>query len=250
VAEKRLSADSLGLATSSSSVVKGESLVDTVKNIQAMGPDVVILRHGISGAPHLISRHIDAAVINAGDGTHEHPTQALLDAYTIREKLGRIEGLEILICGDIAHSRVARSNMLLLKKLGARVTIFGPMTMIPVGVEEAFGVKVHTGPFDDALPDKDVVMMLRIQKERMSGPLLPSNREYSMHFGLNRERVKLTKTDVVIMHPGPVNRGVELDPEVADSDRAVILEQVENGVSVRMAVLYLLCHPAGDESEN
>ncbi len=248
VAEKRLNADSLGLTASSSSVVKGESLVDTMKNVQAMSPDVVILRHSISGAPHLVSRHIDAAVINAGDGTHEHPTQALLDAYTIREKLGRIEGLRVLICGDIAHSRVARSNMLLLRKLGADVTVFGPMTMIPVGVEEAYDVKVHRGRLDDALGDKDVVMMLRIQKERLSGPLLPSNREYSMHFGLNLARLALTRPDALIMHPGPVNRGVEMDPEVADSDRSVILEQVENGVAVRMAVLYLLCHPAAEEA--
>jgi aspartate carbamoyltransferase catalytic subunit len=243
VAEKRLSADSLSLATSSSSVVKGETLVDTMKNIQAMSPDVVILRHAISGAPHLVSRHIDAAVVNAGDGTHEHPTQALLDAYTIRERVGRIEGLEILICGDISHSRVARSNMLLLGKLGARVTVFGPLTMIPVGVEEAYGVRVHRGRFEDALGDKDVVMMLRIQKERLSGPLLPSNREYALHFGLTMDKLRHTREDVVIMHPGPVNRGVEMDPEVADSDRSVILTQVENGVAVRMAVLYLLCQP-------
>lgn len=249
VAEKRLSADSLGLATSSSSVVKGETLVDTLKNIQAMGPDVVILRHSISGAPHLVSRHIDAAVINAGDGTHEHPTQALLDAYTIRERLGKIEGLKILICGDISHSRVARSNMLLLTKLGAQVTVFGPQTMIPVGVEEAYGVKVHRTRFEEALGDKDVVMMLRIQKERLNGPLLPSDREYAMHFGMNLERLALTKPAALIMHPGPVNRGVELDPEVADSDRAVILEQVENGVAVRMAVLYLLSHPGEEEPE-
>jgi aspartate carbamoyltransferase catalytic subunit len=243
VAEKRLSADSLSLSTSSSSITKGETLLDTVKNIMAMSPDVVILRHRISGAPHHIAAHIDAAVINAGDGTHEHPTQALLDAYTIREHLGHLEGLDILICGDIAHSRVARSNMLLLRKMGANVTVFGPGTMIPVGVEEAFDVKVHRGRFRDALPGRDVVMMLRIQKERLGEPLLPSDREYSMHFGLDLELLEHTKPDALIMHPGPVNRGVELAPEVADSDRAVILEQVENGVAVRMAILYLLCRP-------
>jgi len=243
VAEKRLSADSLNLATAGSSLVKGESLLDTAKNIMALGPDVVILRHSISGAPHHIARHIDAAVINAGDGTHEHPTQALLDAFTIRERLGRLEGLEVLICGDIAHSRVARSNMLLLTRMGAKVTVFGPGTMIPLGVEEAYGVRLHRGRLAGALEGKDVVMMLRIQKERLGEPLLPSDREYSMHFGLTLETLGHTKPEALIMHPGPVNRGVELSPEVADSGRSVILEQVENGVAVRMAVLYLLCRP-------
>ncbi|MBW2261901.1 MAG: aspartate carbamoyltransferase catalytic subunit [Deltaproteobacteria bacterium] len=243
VAEKRLSADSLSLAASSSSLTKGESLLDTVKNIMAMSPDVVILRHRISGAPHHIAEHIDAAVINAGDGTHEHPTQALLDAYTIRERLGRLEGLRILLCGDIAHSRVARSNMLLLRKMGAEVTVFGPYTMIPMGVEEAFDVKLHRGSLEEALSDKDVVMMLRIQKERLGEPLLPSDREYSMHFGLTMKHLAHVRPQTLVMHPGPVNRGVELAPEVADSDRSVILEQVENGVAVRMAILYLLCRP-------
>jgi aspartate carbamoyltransferase catalytic subunit len=243
VAEKRLSADSLNLSTSTSSVTKGETLLDTVKNIMAMSPDVVILRHTVAGAPHHIARHIDAAVINAGDGTHEHPTQALLDAYTIRERLDRLEGLRILICGDIAHSRGARSNMLLLGKMGADVTVFGPMTMMPVGVEEAYGVEVHRGKLADALGGKDVVMMLRIQKERLGEPLLPSDREYALHFGLTMEHLERTEPDALIMHPGPVNRGVELAPEVADSNRSVILEQVENGVAVRMAILYLLCRP-------
>lgn len=243
VAEKRLSADSLSLAASSSSLTKGESLLDTVKNIMAMSPDVVILRHRFSGAPHHIARHIDAAVVNAGDGTHEHPTQALLDAYTIRERLGRLQGLRILLCGDIAHSRVARSNMLLLRKMGAEVTVFGPYTMMPVGVEEAFDVKVHRGRFEEALADKDVVMMLRIQKERLGEPLLPSDREYALHFGLAMRHIQHIRPQTLIMHPGPVNRGVELSPEVADSDRSVILEQVENGVAVRMAILYLLCRP-------
>ncbi len=243
VAEKRLSADSLSLAASSSSLTKGESLLDTVKNIMAMSPDVVILRHRISGAPHHIAQHIDAAVINAGDGTHEHPTQALLDAYTIRERLGRLKGLRILLCGDIAHSRVARSNMLLLRKMGAEVTVFGPYTMMPVGVEEAFDVKLHRGSFEEALADKDVIMMLRIQKERLGEPLLPSDREYSMHFGLAMKHLEHVRPQTLVMHPGPVNRGVELAPDVADSDRSVILEQVENGVAVRMAILYLLCRP-------
>lgn len=243
VAEKRLSADSLGFSPSTSSVTKGETLLDTVKNIMALAPDVVIIRHQVSGAPHHIARHVDAAIINAGDGTHEHPTQALLDAYTMREKLGRIDGLEVLICGDIAHSRVARSNMLLLGKMGARVTVFGPMTMIPVGVEEAFGVRVHKGKLAEAVRDKDVVMMLRIQKERLGEPLIPSDREYSMLYGLDGGIMEHVRKDALVMHPGPVNRGVELAPEVADGERSVILEQVENGVSVRMAVLYLLCHP-------
>jgi aspartate carbamoyltransferase catalytic subunit len=248
VAEKRLSADSLSLSTSSSSITKGETLLDTVKNIMAMSPDLVILRHKVAGAPHMIARHIEAAVINAGDGTHEHPTQALLDAFTIRERLGRLEGLKVLICGDIAHSRVARSNMLLLGRMGAEVTVFGPGTMIPVGIEEGFGVRVHHGRFADALGDKDVVMMLRIQKERLDGPLLPSDREYYLNFGLTAKLAQRVRPDALIMHPGPVNRGVELDPEVADSSRSVILEQVENGVAVRMAVLYLLCRPhEGDE---
>ena len=248
VAEKRLSADSLSLAASSSSLTKGESLLDTVKNIMAMSPDVVILRHRISGAPHHIAEHIDAAVINAGDGTHEHPTQALLDAYTIREKLGRLQGLRVLLCGDIAHSRVARSNMLLLRKMGAEVTVFGPYTMMPEGVEEAFDVTLHRGSFEEALSDKDVIMMLRIQKERLGEPLLPSDREYSMHFGLAMKHLEHVRPQTLVMHPGPVNRGVELAPEVADSDRSVILEQVENGVAVRMAILYLLCRP-GEAAE-
>lgn len=243
VAEKRLSADSLNFSASGSSLSKGETLLDTVRNIMAMSPDVVILRHAIPGAPHMIAAHIDAAVINAGDGTHEHPTQALLDAYTIRERLGKLDGLKVLICGDIAHSRVARSNILLLTMMGAEVSVFGPLTMMPLGIEEAFGVHVHRGRLEEALGDKDVVMMLRIQKERLGEPLLPSDREYSMHFGLTMQMLEHAREDALIMHPGPVNRGVEIAPEVADSSRSVILEQVENGVAVRMAILYLLCRP-------
>jgi aspartate carbamoyltransferase catalytic subunit len=241
LAEKRMSADSVNIATAGSSASKGETLLDTVKNVQAMQPDVIVIRHGASGAAHLLARHVDAAIVNAGDGTHEHPTQALLDAYTIREEKGRLEGLKVLICGDIAHSRVARSNALLLGKVGADVTFFGPRTMIPPGIDRAFGVRTATGRLRDAVDGMDVIMMLRIQKERQGGGFYPSDREYARLFGLNAEVLVHARKNALVMHPGPVNRGVELSPDVADSDRSVILEQVENGVAVRMAVLYLLC---------
>jgi aspartate carbamoyltransferase catalytic subunit len=241
LAEKRMSADSVNIATTGSSASKGETLLDTVKNVQAMQPDVIVIRHGASGAAHLLARHVDAAIVNAGDGTHEHPTQALLDAYTIREEKGRLEGLKVLICGDIAHSRVARSNALLLGKVGADVTFFGPRTMIPPGIDRAFGVRTATGRLRDAVDGMDVIMMLRIQKERQGGGFYPSDREYARLFGLNAEVLVHARKNALVMHPGPVNRGVELSPDVADSDRSVILEQVENGVAVRMAVLYLLC---------
>ena len=243
VAGKRLSADTFNVGGPSSSAVKGESLVDTVCNIQAMRPDVLVLRHGRSGAPNLVSRHIEAAVVNAGDGTHEHPTQALLDAMTIKHVKGRIEGLEVAILGDIAHSRVARSNALCLTKLGAKVRVFGPRTMLPRGCEEALGVKVAPS-LEAALEGVDVIMVLRIQKERQNDQLFPSEREYAQRFGINLERLSLAPPEAIVMHPGPVNRGVELSPEVADGDRQVILGQVENGVAVRMAILYLLAGEA------
>ena len=238
MAAKRLSADTMSLSATGSSVVKGETLVDTARNLQAMNPDLIVLRHPASGAPQLLAREVKACVINAGDGIHEHPTQALLDLYTIREKKGRIEGLDVAIIGDIAHSRVARSNIIGLRKMGARVTVSGPPTMMPYQAE-SLGVRVVHDPAE-AVRDKDVVMMLRIQLERQSRVQFPSLREYATHFGLNRERLKRAKPDAIIMHPGPMNRGVEIASEVADGPYSVILEQVANGVAVRMALLYLL----------
>jgi len=238
MAAKRLSADTMSLSATGSSVVKGETLVDTARNLQAMNPDLIVLRHPASGAPQLLAREVEACVINAGDGIHEHPTQALLDLYTIREKKGRIEGLDVAIIGDIAHSRVARSNIIGLRKMGARVTVSGPPTMMPYQAE-SLGVRVVHDPAE-AVRDKDVVMMLRIQLERQSRVQFPSLREYATHFGLNRERLKRAKPDAIIMHPGPMNRGVEIASEVADGPYSVILEQVANGVAVRMALLYLL----------
>lgn len=245
LAGKRLSADTVAVGGPSSATVKGESLVDTVKNVQAMRPDVLVIRHRESGAPHLAAQHVEAAVVNAGDGTHEHPTQALLDALTIKHAKGRIEGLNVSIVGDISHSRVARSNALLLGKIGAKVKVFAPGTMIPRACAEALGVTVATS-FEDALGGADVVMALRIQKERQATGLIPSTREYAQRFGIGLRALDLMKDDAIVMHPGPVNRGVELSPEVADGDRQVILDQVENGVAVRMAVLYLLCGGGAD----
>ncbi len=238
IAGKRLSADVVNISTSVSSTVKGETLKDTGKNLQAMAPDLVVLRHSVAGAPKILADSLPASIINAGDGAHEHPTQALLDAFTIREKKGKIEGLKIAIIGDITHSRVARSNIHALKKLGAEVIIYGSFTMIPPFIER-MGVKVAFS-MDEAIKDVDVIMMLRIQLERQSRFLLPSLREYSMCFGLNLDRLKKAKENVLIMHPGPINRGVEISPEVADGPYALILEQVTNGVAVRMALLYLL----------
>jgi aspartate carbamoyltransferase catalytic subunit len=238
IAEKRLSADTLNIAVSASSVVKGETLVDTALNIEAMAPDVIVLRHASSGASHLLSRICRSRVINAGDGMHEHPTQALLDAFTIREHKKRIDRLKVAIVGDLLHSRVLRSNVLLLTGLGADVWVSGPATLIPAGIER-FGVRVSTS-VDEAVADADVIMMLRIQQERMHGAFFPSVREYFNTFGLTRARVAHAKPDVIIMHPGPMNRGVEIASDVADGPFSVILEQVANGVAVRMAVLYLL----------
>jgi aspartate carbamoyltransferase catalytic subunit len=238
IAGKWLSADVINFASSGSSASKGESLLDTAKNIEAMSPDVVVIRHSASGAAHLLARHLRCAVINAGDGAHEHPTQALLDLLTIREKKGHLEGLHVAIVGDIAHSRVARSNIHGMRKLGMTVTLAGPPTLIPPGIQE-LGVKV-SHRLEEAIPQADVIMMLRLQQERMTGGLIPSFREYSRYWGLSLEKLSGARPDVLIMHPGPVNRGIEIAPEVADGPYSVILDQVANGVAVRMAVLYLL----------
>ena len=238
IAEKRLSADTLSIATATSSVTKGESLLDTVHNLEAMSPDMIVMRHGSSGAPHLLARTCRSAIINAGDGMHEHPTQALLDAFTIREHKGRLAGLKIAIVGDLLHSRVLRSNVLLLNTMGAEVWACGPATLMPSGFDR-FGVRATTS-VDAAVEGADVVMVLRIQHERMHGHFIPSVREYFTLFGLTPERMRRAAGDVIVMHPGPMNRGVEIDSEVADGPFSVILEQVSNGVAVRMAVLYLL----------
>jgi aspartate carbamoyltransferase catalytic subunit len=246
LAAKRLSADTISLSSSGSSITKGETLMDTAKNLQAMNPDLIVLRHSSSGAPHMLAPEIKAGIINAGDGTNEHPTQALLDLFTIREKKGRLKGLKIAIVGDIKHSRVARSNIIGLRKMGADVTISGPPTMIPMNAE-SLGVNVINNPAE-AIKDKDVIMVLRIQLERQSKLLFPTVREYSTYFGINRDTLKNAKEDVIIMHPGPINRGVELASDVADGPFSVILEQVTNGVAVRMALLYLLI--GGHKSDN
>jgi len=244
VAEKRLSADTLSIAVAQSSVTKGETLLDTVRNLEAMAPDMIVMRHSSSGAPHLLARLCRSVIINAGDGMHEHPTQALLDAFTIREHKKTLAGLKVAIVGDLLHSRVLRSNVQLLNKMGADVWTCGPSTLMPAGLA-GFGVRATTS-IDAAVEAADVVMMLRIQHERMHGHFIPSTREYFTLFGLTPERVRRAKSDVIIMHPGPMNRGVEIDSDVADGPYSVILEQVANGVAVRMAVLYLL---AGQEGE-
>jgi aspartate carbamoyltransferase catalytic subunit len=238
IAEKRLSADTLNVAVATSSVLKGETLADTAMNIEAMAPDMIVLRHASSGACHLLSRICRSRIINAGDGMHEHPTQALLDAFTIRQHNQYIDKLKVAIVGDLLHSRVLRSNVLLLTKLGADVWLSGPPTLMPPGIER-LGVHVTTS-VDEAVADADVIMMLRIQQERMQGAFFPSLREYFNVFGMTAERVRRAKPGVIIMHPGPINRGVEIASEVADGPYSVILEQVANGVAVRMAVLYLL----------
>jgi aspartate carbamoyltransferase catalytic subunit len=237
-AAKRLSADVINFSAKGSSVSKGESLKDTALTLQAMGADAVVIRHSASGAPHRLARWVDGAVINAGDGTHEHPTQALLDAYTMRSRHGRVEGLKVVIVGDVLHSRVARSNVLLLHTLGAHVTLVAPPTLLPVGVE-AWPADVGYD-LDAVLPSADVVMMLRVQRERMGDSYFPSEREYARRYGLDAHRVRALPSHGIVMHPGPMNRGMEIAPEVADSDRSTIVEQVRNGVSVRMAVLYLM----------
>lgn len=238
LAAKRLSADVINFSPSTSSVVKGETLIDTARNIESMQADIIVLRHSSPGAAEHLARFVQSSVINAGDGWHAHPTQALLDVYTIKEKKGTLEGLIVVIVGDVSHSRVARSNIAALTKLGATVRIVAPPTMIPLSVER-LGVTVFYR-FDDALIGADVIMMLRLQRERLGQALLPSIREYATLFCLTSERLKLAKPDAIVMHPGPLNRGIEISPAVADSQAAVILDQVSNGVSVRMALLYLL----------
>ena len=238
LAAKRLSADVINFTTSTSSMVKGETLLDTASNIQAMRADFIVLRHPAAGAPHILARALQAAVINAGDGGHEHPTQALLDLFTLREKKRDFRGLRVAIIGDISHSRVARSNIFALTKLGAEVRIAGPPTMIPSDIEH-LGVSVFYN-LDEALAGVDVIMMLRLQLERQGIALFPGIREYATCYGLTAERLRMASPDVLVMHPGPINRGVEIAPEVADSVSSVILDQVTNGVAVRMAVLYLL----------
>jgi aspartate carbamoyltransferase catalytic subunit len=240
-AAKRLSADVINFSAKGSSVSKGESLKDTALTLQAMGADAVVIRHPASGAPHRLSAWVDGSVINAGDGTHEHPTQALLDAYTMRSRLGKIDGLNVVVVGDVLHSRVARSNVLLLTTLGAQVTVVGPPTLIPVDIAAALEPSLKVSyDLDSVLSDADVVMMLRVQTERMQDSYFPSAREYSRRYGLDAPRMRKLPEHAIVMHPGPMNRGMEITPEVADSSRSTIVEQVANGVSARMAVLYLL----------
>ncbi|RBP13885.1 aspartate carbamoyltransferase [Roseiarcus fermentans] len=238
LAGKRLGADVMNMAVAASSVKKGETLIDTAMTLNAMRPDILVVRHHAAGAVSLLARKVDCSVINAGDGAHEHPTQALLDALTIRRNLGRIEGLTVAICGDILHSRVARSNILLLGKLGARVRVVGPSTLLPAGVE-AMGVEVFRD-MRAGLADADVVMMLRLQRERMAGAFVPSAKEYFRFFGLDQEKLSRARPGALVMHPGPMNRGVEIDTAVADGAQSLIREQVEMGVAVRMAVLEAL----------
>lgn len=238
IAEKRLSADVLNFSLSQSSIVKGETLLDTARNLEAMGASIIVIRHSMSGAPWFLARELNSSIINAGDGSHEHPSQALLDLFTVRERKKRIRGIKILIVGDILHSRVARSNIWGFGKLGAEVRVAGPPTMIPPKIEE-MGAKVYFS-LTEAIRGVDVIMMLRIQSERQEGAIFPSLREYSKFYGLTRERLALADDDVLVMHPGPINRGVELASEVADCSRSVILDQVANGIAVRMAMLYVV----------
>lgn len=238
IAAKRLSADTISISTTTSSIVKGEGLIDTIKNLEAMSPDVIVIRHSAAGAPYLVAKHTRASVINGGDGAHEHPTQALLDLLTIKEMKGSISALKVSIIGDISQSRVARSNIAALVKMGASVTVCGPLTMIPIDITK-LGISV-TSDITEAIMDADVIMMLRIQLERQQKNTFPSAREYSRIFGLNMDTLKHIKKEVTIMHPGPINRGIEIAPEVADGPFSVILNQVENGVAIRMALLYLL----------
>src|SRR5262245_50988486 len=244
IAAKRLSADAINISASTSSMVKGETLVDTAMNLQAMAPDAIVIRHFSSGAPHQIAKIVNASVINAGDGAHEHPMQALFDALTIRQNKSRLAGLKVAIIGDILHSRVARSNAHLLTKLGAHVVFAGPRTLLPLGLEKRIapseGSVEFAGSIEEAIADADVVMMLRIQLERQDGGYFPSLRESSIPYGPNRRRMQLAKPDAIVMHPGPINRGIEIDSDVADGPFSMILDQVSSGVAVRMAVLYLL----------
>ncbi|MEW6776668.1 MAG: aspartate carbamoyltransferase catalytic subunit [Bdellovibrionota bacterium] len=238
LAAKRLSADTLSVAAQTSSVTKRETLLDTVRNLEAMQADYIVLRHPLSGAAAHLAQHSEASIVNAGDGSHEHPSQALLDAFTIRERFGKLSGLKVLIVGDIAHSRVARSNLFLLTKLGAKVMFAGPGTLLPDAFSK-MGAELHER-LDDAIPQADVIMMLRVQFERMKGPYFPSEREYALRFCLSPKRLAQAPKHAIVMHPGPVNRGLEVSPEVADGSSSVILDQVSNGIATRMAILYLL----------
>ncbi len=248
LAAKRLSADSVSISASSSSLVKGETLIDTARNLESMKPDVIVMRHSSAGTPYLLSQKISTPIINAGDGMHAHPTQALLDMMTVREVKKDLNGLHIAIIGDIAHSRVARSNITGFTKMGAKVRLAGPPTMMPAGIE-SLGADV-TYDFEEAIDGVDVIMMLRIQKERQQNFLFPSEREYATRYGLNMARIKKAKPDALIMHPGPLNRGVEITPEVADHINSVILNQVTNGVALRMALLYLLAGGVRNASDH
>ncbi len=243
LAERRLSADILSFAVSTSSVSKGETLLDTARNLESMVPDIIVVRHSSAGAPHMLGRVCRSSIINAGDGMHEHPTQALLDALTIRQVKGRLEGLKIAIIGDIAHSRVARSDTILFHKAGSQVWACGPPTLIPWDFEK-LGARI-TGHIEEAIESADVIMMLRVQHERQNEAFIPSTREYYNFYGLTRERMRMARKDTIVMHPGPINRGVEIDSDVADAPYSVILDQVANGVAARMAVLYLLSGNAG-----
>jgi len=238
IAAKRMSADTFSISAATSSTIKGETLADTARNIEAMMPDILILRHQSSGAAHYLARHIKTSVINAGDGTHEHPSQGLLDLMTVKEHKGKISGLKIAIIGDISHSRVAHSDIIGFSKMGANVFVSGPATLIPKEIEKLGATVCRT--IEDAVTNADVVMPLRIQKERQNDPLIPSFREYATFFGINRQVLRVAKPDALIMHPGPINRGVELTPDVADSSQSVILDQVTNGVAIRMALMYLV----------
>lgn len=248
IAAKRLSADSISISASSSSIVKGETLIDTARNLEAMKPDIIVIRHFSSGAPHMLANMVKTSIINAGDGMHAHPSQSLLDLMTVRRRKGNLDGLRIAIVGDITHSRVARSNIIGFTKMGAHVALAGPPTMIPKGIE-SLGASV-TYNVDDAVQDADVIMMLRIQKERQKSFLFSTEREYAKEYGLTKQRVEKSKPDVLIMHPGPVNRGVEISPEVADSSFSIILDQVTNGVALRMALFYLLSGGARNADDN
>lgn len=247
IAEKRLSAEIINFDADTSSLNKGETLIDTALNLQAMHPDLIVMRHSAPGAHALLSRHMKASIVNAGDGAHEHPTQALLDAYTLRKKLGQLQGLRVAIVGDIRNSRVVRSNLWLLTRMGAKVTLVGPPTLVPREMQATWPTVDISHDLDAILPQQDVVMMLRAQFERGTGAYIPGQGEYSRFYQLNRERMARARKDVVVLHPGPINRGLEITSEVADGPNNLILDQVTNGVPVRMAVLYLLSHPHGEQ---
>lgn len=255
IAAKRLSADAVNISVSTSSVTKGETLLDTARNLEAMAPDCIVIRHSMAGAPRHLARMCNAPIVNAGDGSHEHPTQALLDALTIREHKGKIENLNVAIIGDILHSRVARSNVYLLTKLGAKVRVAGPGTLVPAEFADLVehGVRVDKS-IEDAVADADVVMILRIQRERQDAAFFPSMREYAVHYGLHQNHLDLAAPNAIVMHPGPMNRGIEISSEIADGGKSLILDQVTNGVAVRMAVLYLLARgthaPTDSESDS